>query len=220
MQLKSFQCPDCGADIRMKKGDKTASCEYCGKYFVAIQPESDPTPQDRLERINDEIQALRMEQVETRKSNRSKTSTSFIVFFVMVALFIMGTTLFMVISSFLMQKNANNIAVQYGDSSTYDEEYEYYENMESEPVYKFRTEEIRDLCFEKQGKAIGYLTPLGYEIGAANVVRDPDALSKMASDGCMVYYRPDSNEFVKLSEDGYIRLYICPVEGMDYYNEQ
>ena len=47
-----------------------------------------------------------------------------------------------------------------------------------------------------------------YETGASDVVNDPDSLHKTEKeDGDDVYYKEDTNEFVVVSTDGYIRTY-------------
>jgi pyocin large subunit-like protein len=52
-------------------------------------------------------------------------------------------------------------------------------------------------------------------------VENSEALQKTeAEDGDMVYYLEDTNEFVIVSPDGYIRTYFLPEDGIDYYNRQ
>ena len=41
-----------------------------------------------------------------------------------------------------------------------------------------------------------------------------------AEDGDDVYYLEETNEFVIVSTDGYIRTYFKPSKGIDYYNRQ
>ena len=45
-------------------------------------------------------------------------------------------------------------------------------------------------------------------------------LPKEKEDGDDVYYIQDTNEFVVVSTDGYIRTYFNPDDGIDYYNRQ
>lgn len=91
--------------------------------------------------------------------------------------------------------------------------------------YYFRTEKQRDQHFEKHGgefeEYFGYETAEDYEQGASDVINDPDALFKTeAEDGDGVYYIEETNEFVILSTDGYIRTYFRPSAGINYFNRQ
>lgn len=91
--------------------------------------------------------------------------------------------------------------------------------------YYFRSEKLLDQHFEKHGEEFyddfGYETAEDYERGASDVINDPDALFKYEEeDGDGVYYLEDTNEFVILSTDGYIRTYFRPDSGIDYFNRQ
>lgn len=91
--------------------------------------------------------------------------------------------------------------------------------------YYFRSDHLLDQHFEKHGDefsdGFGYETAEEYEQGASDVINDPDALFKTeAEDGDGVYYLEDTNEFVILSTDGYIRTYFRPDAGIDYFNRQ
>ena len=60
-----------------------------------------------------------------------------------------------------------------------------------------------------------------YEAAASRVVNNPDALHKTEKeDGDDVYYIEETNEFVIVSKDGYLRTYFNPSRGIDYYNSQ
>ena len=53
------------------------------------------------------------------------------------------------------------------------------------------------------------------------VVNDPDSLHKTEKeDGDDVYYKEDTNEFVVVSTDGYIRTYFNPDAGRKYFDRQ
>lgn len=91
--------------------------------------------------------------------------------------------------------------------------------------YYFRTDSQLDQHFDKHGDEFeewfGYYTAEDYEKGASDVINNPDALYKTeAEDGDGVYYLEDTNEFVILSTDGYIRTYFRPSAGIDYFNRQ
>ena len=66
-----------------------------------------------------------------------------------------------------------------------------------------------------------YSSPKDYEKGASDVINNKEALHKTESeDGDGVYYIEDTNEFVILSTDGYIRTYFRPNGGKSYYDRQ
>ena len=68
---------------------------------------------------------------------------------------------------------------------------------------------------------MGFASAEEYELAAYKVIINPDALHKIeAEDGDDVYYVEETNEFVVVSQDGYIRTYFNPSAGIDYYNRQ
>ena len=87
--------------------------------------------------------------------------------------------------------------------------------------YSFRTPELLMSHFTKHGIDMGFTTPEAYEEAASRVVTNPGALHKTeAEDGDDVYYVEDTNEFVVLSRDGYIRTYFNPDRGKAYFDKQ
>lgn len=87
--------------------------------------------------------------------------------------------------------------------------------------YEFRNEELKESHFEKHGIEMGFSTADEYEDAAEAVINNVNALHKTeAEDGDDVYYLQDSNEFVIVSTDGYIRTYFEPSGGMAYYEKQ
>ena len=91
----------------------------------------------------------------------------------------------------------------------------------AELQYEFRSEKQLNDHFDKHGGEFDYASAEEYLAGANRVISDPEALHKTeAEDGDYVYYLEDSNEFVILSVDGYIRTYFKPSAGIDYYNRQ
>lgn len=86
---------------------------------------------------------------------------------------------------------------------------------------EFRSDKLLEEHFEKHGVEMGFDTPEEYEDAAALVVADEDALHKTEKeDGDDVYYLEESNEFVVISTDGYIRTYFEPEDGMEYFERQ
>lgn len=87
--------------------------------------------------------------------------------------------------------------------------------------YVFRTEQLFEEHYEKHGIDMGFDSAEAY-LEAANAVIDAeDALHKTeAEDGDDIYFLADTNEFVVVSTDGYIRTYYIADGGMEYYEKQ
>lgn len=87
--------------------------------------------------------------------------------------------------------------------------------------YWFRTKKLRDQHYEKHGIEMGFDNADDYRRAASDVVNDPDALHKIEQeDGDDVYYLEETNEFVVVSTDGYLRTYFKPDKGKAYYDKQ
>ncbi|MBQ3933357.1 MAG: hypothetical protein II653_06355 [Lachnospiraceae bacterium] len=87
--------------------------------------------------------------------------------------------------------------------------------------YHFRNDNLLNQHFQKHGNEFSYDTKEEYEAGASAVINNPKALHKTESkDGDDVYYVEDTNEFVVLSTDGYIRTYFKPSGGKSYYDRK
>lgn len=87
--------------------------------------------------------------------------------------------------------------------------------------YWFRTKSLRDSHFEKHGIEMGFETPEDYILAANKVISNPNALHKLeAEDNDHIYFLEETNEFVVLSQDGYIRTYYIANGGIDYFNRQ
>lgn len=87
--------------------------------------------------------------------------------------------------------------------------------------YYFRNKNLLEEHYRKHGIEMGFSSPEQYEAAASAVINNPKALSKTEEeDGDLVYYVEDTNEFVVLSTDGYIRTYFYPSAGKDYYDRQ
>ena len=82
--------------------------------------------------------------------------------------------------------------------------------------YHFRNENLLESHYEKHGK-----DSEEYEMAASDVVNNPESLHKTEKvDGDDVYYKEDTNEFVVVSTDGYIRTYFNPDSGKKYFDRQ
>ncbi len=98
------------------------------------------------------------------------------------------------------------------------------EEPEIEPEYVdfyFRNKKLLDQHYEKHGKDMGFSDSKAYEKAASDVINNPDALTKTEKeDGDYIFYIEETNEFVVLSVDGYIRTYFLPDSGKKYYDKQ
>lgn len=91
----------------------------------------------------------------------------------------------------------------------------------SETQYVFRSKKLLNDHYEKHGIEMGFASAEDYEAAASAVINNPAALTKTeAEDGDYVYYVEETNEFVILSTDGYIRTYFYPSAGKAYYDRQ
>lgn len=87
--------------------------------------------------------------------------------------------------------------------------------------YTFRNEKLLKSHYEKHGIEMGFSTEEEYQTAASLVVNNPKALHKKEKeDNDDVYYLEETNEFVIISTDGYIRTYFNPNSGIEYYNRQ
>jgi pyocin large subunit-like protein len=88
-------------------------------------------------------------------------------------------------------------------------------------VYRFRNNRNLQSHYEKHGIEMGFASAEEYEAAASAVINNPAALTKTEKeDGDYVYYLEETNEFVILSTDGYIRTYFLPSAGKAYYDRQ
>ena len=87
--------------------------------------------------------------------------------------------------------------------------------------YTFRNAKLLEEHFEKHGIEMGFSTEEEYQEAASRVANDPNALHKLEKDdGDDVYYIEETNEFVVISKDGFIRTYFCPDSGKKYFDKQ
>lgn len=85
----------------------------------------------------------------------------------------------------------------------------------------FRSESLREDHYQKHGIEMGFASAEEYERAAAAVVSDSRALHKLEKeDNDDVYYIEETNEFVIVSTDGYIRTYFYPRDGIWYFERQ
>ena len=88
-------------------------------------------------------------------------------------------------------------------------------------AYYFRSSKLLNDHYDKHGKEMGFKSAKDYEKAASDVINNPNALTKREKeDNDYVFYVEATNEFVILSEDGYIRTYFNPSSGKAYYDRQ
>ena len=121
------------------------------------------------------------------------------------------------VTEFVEQENVEDIAeVEETDVDSTEKMSETYEI-----IYEFRNDDYLEQHFEKHKEEFDYATAQEYLEGANRVIADKNALYKTeAEDGDHIYYLEETNEFVVLSTDGYIRTYFKPSAGIDYFNRQ
>lgn len=126
----------------------------------------------------------------------------------------------------ILQEESEVIIEETSEDEIIEEESEEISEEMSEPEITvaeitFRNDNLLDQHYEKHGIEMGFASAEEYELAAYKVIINPDALHKIeAEDGDDVYYVEETNEFVVVSKDGYIRTYFNPSAGIDYYNRQ
>lgn len=123
-------------------------------------------------------------------------------------------------TSFVTEKITESVTEIFSEEAA-----EYFTDENNYVEYHFRNEKLLNQHFEKHGSEFyddfGYQNAQEYEKGASDVINNPEALFKYeAEDGDGVYYIEQTNEFVILSTDGYIRTYFRPSGKIDYFNRQ
>lgn len=89
--------------------------------------------------------------------------------------------------------------------------------------YYFRSDELFDSHYEKHGAEFGDITQEEYLDLAnelINAAGDNILHKTEKEDGDFLYYDTETNEFLVLSTDGYIRTFFKPNAGLDYWERQ
>ena len=88
-------------------------------------------------------------------------------------------------------------------------------------TYHFRSEKLWQQHYEKHGIEMGFDNKEEYLLAANKVIENENVLHKLEEeDGDDVYYLEETNEFVIVSTDGYLRTYFNPNDGIRYFNRQ
>ena len=96
-----------------------------------------------------------------------------------------------------------------------------YDNETDESLYRFRNDKLLTDHYKKHGMDMGFASKEEYEKAAGKVIANPDSLHKTEKeDGDDIYYLEETNEFVVVSTDGYIRTYFYPDSGKKYFDKQ
>ena len=96
-----------------------------------------------------------------------------------------------------------------------------YKTVTPVKIYRFRNEKLRSEHFLKHGKEMGFADEVSYEEAASDVVSNPASLHIIEKeDGDDCYYLEETNDFVIVSTDGYIRTYFRPDSGKYYFDKQ
>ncbi len=179
----------------MDRNKECITCTYCGQFFVLDKP----------------IQAEEIAEVEKKFGVRTIAITA--VFLVVIVASI-GSN----VPNTDKPDNSISIDAEFPEISVPD--VSVTELVVEKDYYTFRTESSRQIAYEKQnGTGMGFADAEAYEAGANEVIFSPDTLTGIAGDGCRKYYNEQSNFFVKLYDDGTIRLFCMPDNGKDFFEE-
>lgn len=122
--------------------------------------------------------------------------------------------------------DSDNTEILEGSQESSQNTTEQIEPIREEPApvtatYHFKNQNRLNEHYEKHGIEMGFDSAASYEAAASAVITNPAALNKIESeDGDFVYYLEETNEFVILSTEGYIRTYFLPSAGKAYYDRQ
>lgn len=98
---------------------------------------------------------------------------------------------------------------------------EFTDENQVDIKYEFRNNTLWKEHFEKHGEEFPYETKEEYLQGANIMLENPNKLHKLEKeDGDDVYYLEETNEFIIVSKDGYLRTYFKPSKGKKYFDKQ
>ncbi len=88
--------------------------------------------------------------------------------------------------------------------------------------YTFRNQKRFDEHYEKHGKEFGNITQEEYLELANDLINSKSdrVLHKYSDDGDYMYFDQDTNYFLVLASDGYIRTFFIPSAGIKYWERQ
>ena len=130
------------------------------------------------------------------------------------------TTLIVIclLSAFYFFINKNNQVEVNNNSSNNSQE---VVNEKEYVEYHFRNNKLLSEHYDKHGKDMGFKSKEDYEKAASDVANNENVLHKLEKeDKDDVYYLEETNEFVIVSSDGYLRTYFLPDAGKSYFDKQ
>ncbi len=190
-------------------------CKECGREFEITSGEINFYKSKNLElpkrckscRDRDKNRA---QESHSHKSTKNKLITAAILFICII------TTL-----SGRQLRDAGSDNSNDNNSAYYENDNNKNSSSNNASSCQFRSDKYLTEHFEKHGGDFNYSTKEEYLAGANNVISSSNALHKIEKeDGDDVYYLEETNEFVIVSTDGYIRTYFKPEDGIKYYNRQ
>ncbi len=94
--------------------------------------------------------------------------------------------------------------------------------LDFEGSISFRNQDLLDSHYNKHANEFGDISKEEYLKRAGNLINSTsdDILTKIRTNGDIIFYNPNTNEFAVKSADGYIRTYFKPSDGIDYFNRQ
>lgn len=197
MKLKLFECPSCGADLHVKASTTEIKCDYCGQHFIVDSPVADIVESDN-----------------SSKKSKSKAET---VLILVIAVFVGLVTIAAILFKIFDSDESDNNDYRNSISSNVTVSSEISITAIEKDYYTFRSDSVRQVNYENHGIEMGFDSAVAYEAGANKVITDPATLTRIASDGCRIYYNEESNFYVKLHEDGAIYLFFSPVAGKGFF---
>lgn len=121
--------------------------------------------------------------------------------------------------------NKNTAAEQSGEESVTGPDEVFTDKTDEQTqqvfLYNFRRSSYLTEHFNKHGDEFGYENEQEYLEGANDVIADKKSLHKTeAEDGDHVFFQESTGSIVFVSQDGYIRTYFKPDDGIEYFNRQ
>ncbi len=203
MELRHFKCPSCGANLEISANRAESKCDYCGQSFVIDDPNATVAEMERLQQADHKVKMM---------------------VFIGVALFIGLITIAIVLFTALAPNGFGKADESDNDdivfSTVIDVSADVPEINVEKDYYSFRTESVAKINFDKNGEKMDFSTPEEYEMGANEIIDDPNTLKRISREGARIYYNEEKNFFVELYADGTLRLFFIPEEGKYFFDNK
>lgn len=200
-------------------------CSQCGKEFFLSDSEIDFYNKKNLtlpkrckecrnanKQSNSDTYSGGQADTEPKNIIISKGIGALIIFAVLAVLFlIISTSQNLKLNEIFFSESSYSDTISSSDTQSIDKAVKF----------TFRNEQTLNEHYQKHGIAMGFSSAQEYEEAAGNVVTSSDSLHKTEKeDGDDIYYKENTNEFVIISTDGYIRTYFYPDDGKEYFDRQ